>query len=91
MPEKDCLNVDEAAEFLRISRAKLFELIGSKSIPFFRMGRDPKFCRYTLINWMDMLSWQTLAKGDEERTTRERNVAQVVSELREMRQRGFVI
>jgi len=87
---KDCYTVDEAAELLRISRAKLFELIGKKSVPFFRIGRDPKFPRRALLDWMDTLAWQTLEDGAEEERIRDENLSRVVAELREMRRKGFV-
>ena len=88
MDHQDCYTVDEATEFLRISRTKLFELIAAKKIPYFRIGRDPKFPRRALLDWMDALAWQTLAEGEEGERVRDRNIAQVVKELREMRMRG---
>ena len=89
MPVKDCYTPEEAAELLRISRAKLFELIGKKTVPYFRVGRDPKFPRRALLDWMDMLAWNTLAEGEELERVRDQNVAKVVAELREMRRKGF--
>lgn len=88
MEEQDLYTVDEAAAFLRISRAKLFELIASKKVPFFRIGRDPKFPRRALLDWMDALAWQTLAEGEEEERVRDQNVAQLAKELRAMRAQG---
>lgn len=88
MQEKDCLSVEEAMQLLQIGRTKIFELIAQKSIPFFRIGRDPKFPRRALLDWMDTLAWQTVAEGEEAERVKEKNVAQVVSELRELRRRG---
>lgn len=88
MDERDLYTVDEATEILRISRAKLFELIATKKVPYFRIGRDPKFPRRALLDWMDALAWQTLTEGEEEERVRDINVANVVSELRELRRRG---
>ena len=88
MPEKDCYTTEETMKVLNIGRTKLFELIAKKSIPFFRIGRDPKFPRRALLDWMDLMAWQTVVEGEEAERLRDKNVAQVVSQLREMRRKG---
>lgn len=86
--EQDCLTVEETTEMLKIGRTKLFELIRDKKIPYFRIGRDPKFPRRALLDWMDLMAWQTVEDGEEQERIREENVSRVVAELREMRRKG---
>lgn len=88
MSEKDCYTVEEATVLLKIGRTKMFELIRDKQIPFFRIGRDPKFPRRALLDWMDLMAWQTVVEGEEAERLRDKNVAQVVSQLREIRRKG---
>ena len=48
--------MDEAALYLRISRAKLAELIAGGGVPSYRLGRRRFFLRSVLDQWLHGLS-----------------------------------
>jgi excisionase family DNA binding protein len=50
--EKNVLTTYEAADFLRISRSKMYELVRKKQIPFKEVGIQKRFLRTQLIEWM---------------------------------------
>jgi PTS system nitrogen regulatory IIA component len=47
------LTVDEAARFLRISRAKAYEMAQRGELPTVRMGRSVRVRRDRLEAWLD--------------------------------------
>ena len=47
------LNVREAAEVLRISKSKVYELAQSESFPAIRIGKRVVIPRDKLIQWMN--------------------------------------
>lgn len=51
--EQGLLTVDEAATFLRISRAKAYQLCATGDLPTVRMGRSVRVRRDHLIAWLD--------------------------------------
>jgi len=55
-PNPDALTVDEAASYLRISRAKLAELIARGTVPSYRLGRRRFFLRSVLDQWLHDLA-----------------------------------
>ncbi|WP_068470653.1 helix-turn-helix domain-containing protein [Candidatus Protochlamydia phocaeensis] len=48
----DILNIDEAAQFLRVSKTTLYRYVQSGKIPAFKMGKNWKFHRELLNDWM---------------------------------------
>ena len=52
-PEQGLLTVDEAAAFLRISRAKAYQLCATGEIPTVRLGRSVRVRRDRLMAFLD--------------------------------------
>lgn len=50
--EMDVLSVDEAAVYLKFSRAYLYRLAKEKKIPHINYGRHILFRRVDLFNWL---------------------------------------
>jgi excisionase family DNA binding protein len=50
--ETDILTAYEAADFLKISRWKIYDLIRKREIPFKLVGTQKRFLRSQLISWM---------------------------------------
>jgi len=51
--EDGLLTVDEAARFLRISRAKAYGMAQTGELPTVRMGRSVRIRRDRLAAWLD--------------------------------------
>ncbi len=51
--ESRYLNVEEAVEYLKISRAKFFQLLKEKSFPKVRLGKRILIAKDKLDDWMD--------------------------------------
>jgi excisionase family DNA binding protein len=52
-PESDVMNVDDVAEFLDVSTARVYEMCQRDEIPFRRVGkRHLRFSRSALLNWL---------------------------------------
>lgn len=47
------LNVDETAQFLKISTTKVYELMKQKEIPFIKAGRRKLIPKNRLLDWID--------------------------------------
>ena len=50
--QKDILNLDEAAEYLNISKSCLYKMTSKKEIPFYKPNRLVYFERRELDNWV---------------------------------------
>ena len=48
----DILNVEEAADLLRIPRSSVYKLAQEGKIPAQKVGRHWRFNRVTLLNWV---------------------------------------
>jgi len=46
------MNVEQAAQFLSISRRTLYEYMNKRNLPFHKMGSATRFFRSELINWL---------------------------------------
>lgn len=46
------MNVDEAAEFLRISKNNLYQLKARKQVPYHNVGERLVFLKSELIEWV---------------------------------------
>ena len=56
--EQDILTVDEAAEFLRISRNSLYDAINRDEVPHRRIGRRIILSKEILFRWVSGgLNW----------------------------------
>lgn len=55
-PNPDAMTVAETASYLRISRAKLAELIARGDVPSYRLGRRRFFLRSVLDDWLHGLA-----------------------------------
>ncbi|EIW20751.1 MULTISPECIES: excisionase family DNA-binding protein [Pelosinus] len=51
---EEILTTYEAAEFLKISRWKIYDLIRKKQIPFKEVGTQKRFVKARLIEWMQV-------------------------------------
>jgi excisionase family DNA binding protein len=51
-PEQEILNIDEAAELLGVSVKTFNKVLHSESIPGRKIGREWKFSRRALIDWI---------------------------------------
>ncbi len=49
---KDILNVDEAADLLRIPRSSVYKLAQEGKIPAQKVGKHWRFHRMALLNWI---------------------------------------
>jgi len=50
--EKDILNLEEACEFLSVSERTLIKLLREEHLPARKIGREWRFGRQALINWI---------------------------------------
>jgi excisionase family DNA binding protein len=50
--KEEILTAYEAADFLKISRWKIYDLIRKRHIPFKAVGTQKRFLRTQLIEWM---------------------------------------
>jgi excisionase family DNA binding protein len=55
-PDQEMLNHDEAAEFLGISRATLYNLCSQEKIPRYKVGSKNLFKRSDLKQWIEVQS-----------------------------------
>lgn len=51
--EKDILNVDEAAAFLKTSKPTLYRWLGQGKVKGFKVGREWRFYRSDLISFLE--------------------------------------
>jgi len=52
MAERDILNIDEAAELLGVSVKTFNKVLHAEDLPARKIGREWKFSRQALINWV---------------------------------------
>lgn len=52
MKNKDILTVEEACEFLGISRAKLYKL-KKEGLPYYKIGKLIRFNKDTILEWIN--------------------------------------
>jgi excisionase family DNA binding protein len=50
--EKRYLNIQEAAQYLRISKWAIYKMVDRRQIPFIPIGRPLRFDMKTLDEWM---------------------------------------
>ena len=50
--ERRILTVAELARYLRVNMSTIYRLIRNKELPAFRVGRDWRFKREAIENWM---------------------------------------
>lgn len=50
--ERELLTVDEAAEYLGLSRSTLYQYAAARTVPTYRLGRLLRFDRRDLDNWI---------------------------------------
>lgn len=55
-PNPDTLTTPEAAAYLRISKAKLAELIAARIVPSYKIGARRFFLRSALDQWLQDLN-----------------------------------
>ncbi|WP_094607770.1 hypothetical protein SPSIL_008620 [Sporomusa silvacetica DSM 10669] len=55
-PKDEVLTTYEAAEFLKISRWKIYDLVRKKQIPFKAIGTQKRFVKAQLIEWLQRSS-----------------------------------
>lgn len=49
----DVLTLKETAQYLKISYAKIHEMVHANEIPHFRIGRAIRVNKHVLKNWLD--------------------------------------
>lgn len=52
--EKDILNLEEACEFLSVSERTLIKLLREEHLPARKIGREWRFGKQALINWISL-------------------------------------
>jgi excisionase family DNA binding protein len=50
--DNQVMTVKQAAQFLKISEKKLYQLVSKQEVPFKRVGRGIRFSMVHLIEWM---------------------------------------
>lgn len=50
--ETQMLSVEEAADFLKLSKTKVYEMIRQKEIPYTPMGRRKLISKVVLLDWI---------------------------------------
>ncbi len=50
------LTVRQVAEYLQLSRSKVYYMIQRRSIPFIRLGKNVRIRQSDLIRWLDLQS-----------------------------------
>jgi excisionase family DNA binding protein len=55
-PEPALLTIEEAAQYLRLSRAKVYQMAQRGEVPSVRMGRSVRIRRDRLDGWLDARS-----------------------------------
>ena len=50
--QKEIMNVSELAEYLGVSRSKIYKLIRDKKIPASKIGRQYKFSKQVVDAWL---------------------------------------
>jgi len=46
------LTVNEAADFLNVSRATVYNMINQKNLPYIKIGRSTRFDKDALMKWI---------------------------------------
>ena len=66
----DILNINEAAEFLRISKNSLYALVAAKKVPCRRVGvgmtAPIRFSRDALLRWLEGDTYSFSGRGPKE-------------------------
>ena len=50
--QKEIMNVPELAEYIGVSRSKIYKLIRDKKIPASKIGRQYKFSKQVIDSWL---------------------------------------
>ena len=50
--ENDILNIDEAAELLKITKSTLYKLVHREAVPFKKVGGSLRFSKHVLMEWV---------------------------------------
>ena len=48
------LTVRQVAEYLQVSKSKIYYMIQRRSIPFIRLGRNVRIRQSDLLNWLNL-------------------------------------
>jgi excisionase family DNA binding protein len=67
MSERDILNIDEAAELLGVSIKTFNKVLHNENMPARKIGREWKFSRRALIDWVGSGRSQDFYKDSEAR------------------------
>jgi excisionase family DNA binding protein len=65
-PQKEILNVSEAAEFLDLAKPTIYSLTSKGVIPHFKRGKKLYFKHSVLMDWIDKGRCKTNAEIDAE-------------------------
>ena len=63
---KDLLTIDEAAEFLNLSKPTLYRLVSERNIPHSKKGKRLYFSKERLTEWVESGEVRTRAKIKKE-------------------------
>lgn len=77
-PDREILNIEEAAHLLGVSVKTFNKVLHSESMPARKIGREWKFSRRALIDWVgdgrsDAFYRETTSNGTKSRETTEEN------------------
>jgi len=59
---KNFLKPDELASFLNISRLSLYRLTNKRKIPFYKVGRNLRFKREDIINYLKRSHFKSMVE-----------------------------
>jgi excisionase family DNA binding protein len=79
---KDILTLEEASQLFQVSTKTFLKLLREEDIPARKVGREWRFSRTALLNWIAAGSSRAYASAEEENKTYFASVAPVYDELR---------
>lgn len=67
--EKELLNLEQAAEFLSVSRSTIYSFVSQKKIPHMKKGKRLYFSKVTLREWIEESSYIPLSQEQKHHQT----------------------
>jgi excisionase family DNA binding protein len=63
--DRDILDIDQASEYLSVSRSTLYKLIQRGAVPHMKIGGGVRFSRRMLLEWVEEESRKNLKQERE--------------------------
>lgn len=61
------LTVNEVAEYLRVPKSGIYDLVFRKKIPFIKLGNRLRFKKVDIDNWIESQIFNPIKDDDKER------------------------